>query len=98
MRVACLAVPRRFVVAGGPLGRCGERGGDRCRHDMLAHADLVIAARSARFVMPFTALGLVPEAASSLLFLRLVGHQRASALLLLGEPMDAETARDWGFV
>jgi len=65
---------------------------------MLAHCDLVIAARSARFVMPFTSLGLVPEAASSLLFPRLVGHQRASALLLLGDPMDAETARDWGFV
>ena len=65
---------------------------------MLAHADIVIAARSARFVMPFTSLGLVPEAASSLLFPRLVGHQRASALLLLGDPLDAETARDWGFV
>jgi enoyl-CoA hydratase/carnithine racemase len=65
---------------------------------MLAHADLVIAARSARFVMPFTSLGLVPEAGSSLLFPRLVGLQRASALLLLGEPMDAETAREWGFV
>jgi enoyl-CoA hydratase/carnithine racemase len=65
---------------------------------MLAHADLVIAARSARFVMPFTSLGLVPEAASSLLFPRLVGHQRASALLLLGEALDAETARDWGLV
>ncbi|WP_428486546.1 enoyl-CoA hydratase [Rhodopila sp.] len=65
---------------------------------MLAHCDLVIAARSARFVMPFTSLGLVPEAASSLLFPLLVGHQRASALLLLGEPMDAETAREWGFV
>jgi enoyl-CoA hydratase/carnithine racemase len=65
---------------------------------MLAHADLVVAARSARFVMPFTSLGLVPEAASSLLFPRLVGHQRASALLLLGEPMDAETAHDWGLV
>ena len=65
---------------------------------MLAHADLVVAARSARFVMPFTSLGLVPEAASSLLFPRLVGHQRASALLLLGEAMDAETAREWGFV
>jgi enoyl-CoA hydratase/carnithine racemase len=65
---------------------------------MLAHADIVIAARSARFVMPFTSLGLVPEAASSLLFPRLVGHQRASALLLLGDPLDADTAREWGFV
>jgi enoyl-CoA hydratase/carnithine racemase len=65
---------------------------------MLAYADLVVAARSARFVMPFTSLGLVPEAASSLLFPRLLGHQRASALLLLGEPMDARTAHEWGFV
>jgi len=65
---------------------------------MLMHCDLIVAARSARFVMPFTSLGLVPEAASSLLFPRLVGVQRASALLLLGEPLDAMTAQDWGFV
>ncbi len=65
---------------------------------MLMHCDLIIAARSARFVMPFTSLGLVPEAGSSLLFPRLLGHQRASALLLLGEPMDAATAHQWGFV
>ncbi|HEX2942226.1 MAG TPA: enoyl-CoA hydratase [Rhodopila sp.] len=65
---------------------------------MLAHADLVLAVPAARFVMPFTSLGLVPEAASSLLFPRLVGHQRASALLLLGEPIDAATAHDWGLV
>ena len=65
---------------------------------MLAHCDLIVAARSARFVMPFTSLGLVPEAASSLLFPRLLGNQRASALLLLGEPLDAETALQWGFV
>jgi enoyl-CoA hydratase/carnithine racemase len=59
---------------------------------MLMHCDLIVAARSARFVMPFTGLGLVPEAASSLLFPRLLGFQRASTLLLLGEPLDAETA------
>lgn len=65
---------------------------------MLAHCDLVVAARSARFVMPFTSLGLVPEAGSSLLFPRMIGNQRASALLLLGEPLSAETAFEWGFV
>lgn len=65
---------------------------------MLMHCDLIIAARSARFVMPFTSLGLVPEAASSLLFPRLLGNQRASALLLLGEPLDAAAAHAWGFV
>jgi enoyl-CoA hydratase/carnithine racemase len=48
--------------------------------------------------MPFTSLGLVPEAASSLLFSRLVRHQRANALLLLGDSLDAETALDWGLV
>jgi enoyl-CoA hydratase/carnithine racemase len=65
---------------------------------MLLHCDLVLAARSARFVMPFTSLGLVPEAASTLLVPRLLGNQRASALLLLGEPLDAETAFAWGLV
>lgn len=65
---------------------------------MLMHCDLIIASRSARFVMPFTNLGLVPEAGSSLLFPRLLGMQRAGALLLLGEPLDAPTAQAWGFV
>lgn len=65
---------------------------------MLAHCDLIVAARKARFVMPFTSLGLVPEAGSSLLFPHLLGLQRASALLLLGEPMDAEIALQWGFI
>jgi enoyl-CoA hydratase/carnithine racemase len=87
--LSSLATPLVAAVNGAAIG---------VGTTMLAHADLVIAARSARFVMPFTALGLVPEAASSLLFPRLLGHQRASALLLLGEPMDAETAREWGFV
>ncbi|HUB12622.1 MAG TPA: enoyl-CoA hydratase [Acetobacteraceae bacterium] len=65
---------------------------------MLLHCDLILAARSARFVMPFTSLGLIPEAASTLLVPRLLGHQRASALLLLGEPLDAATACTWGLV
>jgi len=65
---------------------------------MLLHCDLIVAAHSARFVMPFTSLALIPEAASTLLVPRLLGHQRASALLLLGEPLDAVTALEWGLV
>ena len=65
---------------------------------MLMHCDLIVAASTARFMMPFTALGLVPEAASSLLVPRAIGHLRASALLLLGEGIDAETALAWGLV
>ncbi len=65
---------------------------------MLAHCDLIVAARSARFTMPFTRLGLVPEAGSSLLFPQLLGHQKASAMLLLGDSLDAEAALAAGFV
>ncbi|HUI58614.1 MAG TPA: enoyl-CoA hydratase-related protein [Steroidobacteraceae bacterium] len=65
---------------------------------MLLHCDLVVAARSARLSMPFVRLGLVPEAASSLLLPRLVGHQRAAELLLLGSVIDAEAAFTLGLV
>ena len=65
---------------------------------MLMHCDLIVAADTARFIMPFTALGLVPEAASSLLVGRSIGHVRASALLLLGEGIDAQTALAWGLI
>jgi enoyl-CoA hydratase/carnithine racemase len=65
---------------------------------MLLHFDLVIAASNARFSMPFVALGLVPEAASSLLLPRLVGTQRAAQMLLLGTPCDATAALGCGLV
>jgi enoyl-CoA hydratase/carnithine racemase len=65
---------------------------------MLMHCDLIVAADTARFLMPFTALGLVPEAASTLLVPRAIGHVRASALLLLGDGIDAHTALAWGLI
>jgi enoyl-CoA hydratase/carnithine racemase len=65
---------------------------------LLLHCDLVVAARNARLSMPFVKLGLVPEAASSLLLPRLVGHQRAAELLLLGTPIDSARAFNIGLV
>ncbi len=65
---------------------------------MLLHCDLVVAARGTRLSMPFVKLGLVPEAGSSLLLPRLVGHQRAAELLLLGSPIDSSTACNYGLV
>ncbi len=66
---------------------------------LLLHCDLVIAARrSTRLLLSFVSLGLVPEAASTLLLPRLLGQQRAAQLLLLGEPLDAPTAHAWGLV
>ncbi len=65
---------------------------------LLLHCDLVIADDAARFQLPFINLGLVPEAASSLLLPRLVGHRVAAELLMLGAPFDAARARDLGVV
>jgi len=63
---------------------------------MLFHCDFVLAEEGCRFVMPFVDLGLVPEAASSLLFPRLAGRRRAARHLLLGEPFGAAEAIDMG--
>lgn len=65
---------------------------------MLLHCDLVYASESARFQMPFVNLGLCPEAGSSYLLPKRIGHQRASALLLLGESFSAREAQSMGIV
>jgi enoyl-CoA hydratase/carnithine racemase len=65
---------------------------------MLLHCDLVVAARSTQLILPFVKLGLVPEAASSLLLPRAIGYHRAAELLLLGQPFDAQAAYGMGLV
>ena len=65
---------------------------------MLFHCDHVVASREARFVTPFTSLGLIPEAASSLIAPRMMGHARAFSLLVMGRPLDAAQAREAGLV
>lgn len=65
---------------------------------MLFHCDLIYAAPDARFIMPFVNLGLVPEAGSSLLAPATMGYAKAAGMLLLGDPLDAESADKAGFV
>ena len=63
---------------------------------MLFHCDFVLAEEGSRFIMPFVDLGLVPEAASSLILPRLAGRRRAARYLLLGEPFGVAEAMDIG--
>jgi enoyl-CoA hydratase/carnithine racemase len=65
---------------------------------MLMHCDHVVAASNARFSTPFVGLGLVPEAASSLLAPRLMGQARAFSLLVMGRPMSADEAKAAGLI
>lgn len=63
---------------------------------LLLHCDLVYVAETALLSCPFVSLGLVPEAASSLLLPARIGHVRAFALFALGETIDGRTAEAWG--
>jgi 2-(1,2-epoxy-1,2-dihydrophenyl)acetyl-CoA isomerase len=62
------------------------------------HCDIVLAAHSARFIQAFARIGLVPDAGGTWLLPRLVGAARARGLALLGEPLAAKTAAEWGLI
>lgn len=63
---------------------------------LLLHCDMVIAANNTKFKLPFTQLGLCPEAGSSLLLTRLIGQNRAFELMVLGDTFSAEQAYQYG--
>ena len=65
---------------------------------MLLHCDLVYMGENTRCRLPFVNLGLVPEAASSLLLPNIMGHQRAAELLMLGDFFDGRKAAEYGIV
>jgi enoyl-CoA hydratase/carnithine racemase len=65
---------------------------------LLLHCDLVYLDTTAKLQLPFVNIGLVPEAASSLLLPAAIGMARASEMLLLGEPINAEQALSYGLV
>ncbi|MEO3988814.1 2-(1,2-epoxy-1,2-dihydrophenyl)acetyl-CoA isomerase PaaG [Pseudocitrobacter cyperus] len=60
--------------------------------------DMVIAARSANFVMAFSKLGLVPDCGGTWLLPRIAGRARAMGLALLGDKLSAEQAQQWGMI
>jgi len=60
--------------------------------------DVVVAARSAKFVQSFSRLGLVPDSGGTYFLPRLVGSARAVGLALFAEPLSAEDAERWGLI
>lgn len=60
--------------------------------------DIVLAARSARFIQAFARIGLVPDSGGTHFLPRLVGDARARALALTGEAVSAEQAESWGMI
>ena len=65
---------------------------------LVAAADLVVAAASARFVMAYTAVGLTPDGSSTYFLPRLVGSRRALELALTNRTLTADEALEWGIV
>ena len=60
--------------------------------------DIVLAARSARFLQAFARIGLVPDSGGTWFLPRLVGEARARALMMLADPIGAEQAEAWGMI
>jgi len=88
LRAICHAEKPLIAAINGPAVGVGVT--------MLLHCDLVFVADNARLKMPFVNLGLCPEAGSSFLLPRLLGHLRAAELLLLGEEISGQRATEIG--
>ncbi len=66
--------------------------------NIALNCDIVLAARSARFIQAFAKLGLIPDAGGTWALPRLVGAARARGLTLLAEPLPADKAEQWGLI
>ena len=85
------ALPKPIVVAvNGVAAGVGA--------NLALHGDIVLAAKSARFLQAFVKIGLMPDGGGTWTLPRLVGEARAKALAMLAEPLPAEQAAAWGLI
>ena len=88
-RIAALPLPVIAAVNGVAAGAGAN---------LALAADIVLAARGAKFIQSFAAIGLIPDTGGSYNLPRLVGQARARGLALTGDPLSAEQAADWGLI
>ena len=85
------ALPKPIVVAvNGVAAGAGA--------NLALHGDIVLAARSARFIQSFAKIGLMPDCGGTWTLTHLLGEARAKALAMLAEPVTAEQAAQWGLI
>jgi 2-(1,2-epoxy-1,2-dihydrophenyl)acetyl-CoA isomerase len=60
--------------------------------------DITLAAEDATFIQSFAKIGLIPDSGGTFILPRLIGLQRAAALTMLGEKLDAGRAKEWGLI
>lgn len=60
--------------------------------------DIAVAARSASFIQAFSKIGLIPDSGGTFFLPRLIGWQRASAIMMLGDKVEAAKAEEWGMI
>jgi 2-(1,2-epoxy-1,2-dihydrophenyl)acetyl-CoA isomerase len=88
---AMRACPKPIVVAvNGVAAGAGA--------NLALHGDIVLAARSAKFVQSFAKIGLMPDSGGTWTLTHLLGEARAKGLALLAEPLSAQQAADWGLI
>ncbi|MGL4239940.1 MAG: enoyl-CoA hydratase-related protein, partial [Beijerinckiaceae bacterium] len=85
------AMPKPIVVAvNGVAAGAGA--------NIALHGDIVLAAKSAKFIQSFAKIGLMPDSGGTWTLTHLLGEARAKGLALLAEPLAAEQAAAWGLI
>lgn len=87
--IASLGIPSVAIVDGVAAGSA---------LNLALACDLVIASERASFTQVFAKRGLSPDSGASWLLPRLIGQRRAAEMLMLGDPVDAATALEWGLI